>query len=103
MSVITAIQPTPRRPGRFEILVDGSPAAILSIDAIERLALAVGVSIAGMEERLATEAAQLHVFDRAINMLAFRARSSTELARLLGRKGEEKQHVAAAIARLKDQ
>ena len=103
MSVISGIVPVARPAGRFEVLVDGTPLATLSLEAIERLQLAVGRSVAGLEERISREAAQLTVYDRALNMLAFRARASAELARSLVRKGEEKEHVAWAIARLQEQ
>jgi regulatory protein len=63
----------------------------------------VGRPIAGLEEAIAVESARLHSYDRALNMLAFRARSSSELARSLVRKGEEKAHVDWAIARLREQ
>jgi regulatory protein len=43
------------------------------------------------------------VYDRALTMLAFRARSSAELARLLVRKGEPKELVARAVDRLQEQ
>jgi regulatory protein len=56
--------------------------------------------VSGLEERIAREAARLKVYDRALNVLAFRARSSGELARSLVRKGEEKEHVDWAISRL---
>ena len=98
--VITAISPAPRHPGRFELLVDGTLMATLSLDAIERLHLAVGRSVLGLEERVADEAAQLKVYDRALNLLAFRARSSAELARTLVRKGEPKALVDRAVERL---
>lgn len=103
MSTITAITPAPRHPGRFDLLVDGSAYATLSIDAIERLRLVVGGSIAGLEEQIAHEAAALEVYDRALAMLAFRARASQELARALVRKGKPKDLVARAIARLTEQ
>jgi regulatory protein len=103
MSVISAIVPAVRPAGRFEVVADGRTVAVLSLDAIERLQLSVGRSIAGLEERIAAEAAQVKVYDRAINMLAFRARSSVELARALVRKGEERTLVDRAIARLQEQ
>ena len=102
MSVISAIVPAPRHPGRFEVVVEGKPLAVLSLQAIEELRLAVGRPIAGLEERIALEAARLKVYDRALNMLAFRARSSAELGRSLVRKGEEKPHVDWAIERLRE-
>jgi regulatory protein len=103
MNVITSITPTLRHPGRFDVLVAGKSVATLSLDAIEQLQLVVGSSVAGKEERIAREAAQLKVYDRALNMLAFRARSSAELVRSLVRKGEPKEHVNAAVRRLQEQ
>jgi regulatory protein len=101
--LITAITPAPRHPGRFTLLVDGKSYATLSLDSIERLGLVVGGSVAGLEERVGHEAARLKVYDRALNMLAFRARSSAELARSLVRKGEPKELVDLAVARLQEQ
>ena len=103
MSVITGIVAVPRPAGRFAVLVDGREAAVLSLDAIERLGLAVGRPADGLRDRIALEAARLGTYDRAMNMLAFRGRASSELARSLIRKGEEKQHVDWAIARLTEQ
>jgi regulatory protein len=102
MSVISAILPAPRQPGRFEVIVDGKALAVLSLQVLEELQLSVGRSIDGLEERIAREAARLKVYDRALNMLAFRARSSSELGRSLVRKGEEKEHVDWAVARLQE-
>ena len=103
MPVITAITPDPRHPGRFTVLVDGKSHATLSLDSIERLKLAVGRSVDGLEERIEREAARLKVYDRALNLLAFRARSSAELARSLVRKGEPKELVDLAVTRLQEQ
>ena len=100
---ISAITPIPRHPGRFEVLVEGKRYAPLSLDAIERLRLVVGGTVAGLEERIAGEAAQLKVYDRALNMLAFRARSSAELVRGLVRKGEVRELAERAVARLQEQ
>jgi regulatory protein len=103
MPTLTAITPSPRHPGRFDVFVDGRPVAILSLDAIERLRLGVGAEVAGREEQIALAAAELKVYDRALNLLAFRARSSAELARSLVRKGEPKELVQRAVARLQEQ
>ena len=103
MSLISGIVPISRPAGRFAVLVDGREVAVISLEAIERLGLAVGRSIAGLEDAIALEAKRLHTYDRALNVLAFRARSSTELARSLVRKGEEKGDVEWAIDRLREQ
>ncbi|MES2180460.1 MAG: regulatory protein RecX [Gemmatimonadota bacterium] len=85
------------------MFVDGEIAATLSLDAIERLGMAIGKNVADMTERIAREHAQLKVYDRAIAMLAFRGRSATELARALVRKGEDKALVDCAIEKLTEQ
>jgi len=103
MPTITAITPTPRHPGRFELLVDGKNFATLSLDVLERLQLVVGGSVEGLEDRISHEAAALRTYDRALNMLAFRGRASRELARSLVRKGEPKELVDRAIERLTEQ
>jgi regulatory protein len=90
MSTVTAVSPIPRHPGRYELGVDGKSFAVLSLDAIERLHLAVGTSVAGLEEQIAHEAAALKVYDRALNMLAFRARASRELARALSERASQR-------------
>ncbi len=101
-SVISGIVPTPRRPGRFDILVDGRAYATLSLGAIERLQLVVGRLVGGMAEHIRAEANELTVHDRALNMLAFRARSATELARALVRKGEGRAVVDRVIGALRE-
>ena len=102
MSVISGILPASRHAGRFEILIDGVVFATLSLDAIERLHLRVGRSVLGLEGEIESEAAHLAVYDRALNMLACRARSCAELTRALVRKGAERPVVDRAIARLRE-
>ena len=102
-SLITGIVPVARPAGRFSVLVDGRESAVLSLEAIERLRLSVGRPVAGLEEAIALEARRLATYDRALNMLAFRARSSSELARSLVRKGEERPDVEWTVARLTEQ
>jgi regulatory protein len=103
VDLITAIVPAPRPTGRFAVLVDGEEAAVLSLEAIERLQLAVGRSVADKREAIHLEVARLRTYDRALNLLAFRARSSTELARSLARKGDEPATIEWAITRLREQ
>lgn len=102
MSVITAIIPSVRKPGRFEVEADRQQVGVLSLDAIERLGLRVGRPLdeplrAAVEE----ETAALATYDRALNMLAARARAATDLRRQLVRKGEPPALVDAAIERLR--
>jgi regulatory protein len=101
MPVITAVTPSVRREGRFDVAVDGKQVGTLSLEAIERLGIHVGSQC---DERLggaiASEAARLRTFDRALDLLAFRARATKELRTALIRKGEEAPNVEHALERL---
>jgi regulatory protein len=101
MPTITAVNPSQRREGRYEIFVDG------------KLFVSVGSTIIGErklwvhseldEETMAAlqrEELVLKTLDRAINMLEFRNRSTKELARRLKQKGEEEAPIQEAIERL---
>ncbi len=103
MSVISGIVPRSRTPGRFDILVDGDEYAVLSFETISELGLSVGREVSGLEERIAHAAAALHVYDRALNLIAARARAATELRRALVRRGEAPDLVDMAITRLAEQ
>jgi regulatory protein len=99
--LVTAIVANPRRNGRFSVIVDGSLAATLSLEAIERLQLSVGTVLdERLHAALQREAMIVATYDRALNMIALRARSSSELRRLLIRKGEPAELVDVAIERL---
>jgi len=101
MAVITGIVASPRREGRFELLVDGRPVATVSLDIVERLQLRVGEVLAeARQAAVESAAAELHTYDRALNLLAFRPRSACELKRQLVRKGEPEAFADAAVARL---
>jgi regulatory protein len=99
--VITGIVAAPRRPGRFELAVDGKAAVVVSVELIERLGLRVGGALDGVAgQALADEARALGTYDRAVGLLAVQGRSARELARKLKERGERERDVAAAIARL---
>ncbi len=101
MPVITAVTPSLRREGRFDIVVEGKSVGALSLDAIERLRLHVGTEFdERLAESISNEATRLRTFDRALDMLAFRARATRELRTALLRKGEEAANVEAALERL---
>lgn len=103
MKTITAIIPSARRAGRFDVVADGADLTTLSIDAIERLRLGVGVQLdERQEEGVRREGVIVRVYDRALAMLAARARAGAELRRLLVGKQEEPALVDAAIERLRD-
>ena len=99
--IVTAITPSPRKEGRFDVLVDGRSFAVVSLDIVERLDLGVGAALSPEKERaLLEEAEALATYDRALNLLAVQARSSRDLRRRLLQKGEPGPHVEKAIERL---
>lgn len=98
---VTAVVASARRTGRFDVMVDGRAVASLSLDAVERLELRAGVPFDDARAAAVEEAAAVQrTFDRALDLLAVRARAARDLARTLVRKGESAAHVDAAIARL---
>lgn len=99
--VVTAIVASGRRGGRFDVVVNGKRAAVVSLELIERLGLRVGGVLDEVGgAALADGAAALAVYDRAVGMLAAQGRSAKELRRRLLLKGARAEHADAAIARL---
>jgi regulatory protein len=100
MHVVTAIAPAPRRPNLCSVTV-ADEQFVITPEAAVRLGLRPGREL---DERdlaaLRHEGEVQRVVDRALRMLAFRARASAELKRGLEQKGERGPHVDAAIARL---
>jgi regulatory protein len=98
---VTGITEHPRRKGRYVVDVDGREAAVLTADSLVTLGVRVGVAL-GEAQLLAIEAAgaEVAVMDRALNLLAHRARSARELRRRLLQKGEPAPLVEAALERL---
>ena len=102
MSVITAIVPAGAQGARFTLVVDGADTAVISIDTIERLGLSVGASYDEVRIAVEHDAAKLHTYDRALNLLAASPRSARELRRRLVLKGEPPELADLAIQRLLD-
>jgi regulatory protein len=99
--VITGIVESTRKEGRYVVAVDGRPAHTVSLDIIDQLKLRVGGAVdAAGEAALEGAAAALQTYDRALNLLAFQARSARDLRRRLVQKGEPAEHVDRAIERL---
>lgn len=101
MPTVTSLEASGRRSGRYDVLVDGERVATVGAECVGRLGLRVGLPA---EEKLVAELRRESAFtstlDRAMNVLAFRARSVRELRRALVRKGEPEAQVDAAIERL---
>jgi len=103
MSTITHITEHPRKPGRYVIDVDGKQFAVVTADALAATKARIGVVV---DHRLAAqlgEATELtSAYDRALNLLSFRARSARELERRLLQKGVTAERAARVIAKLRD-
>jgi regulatory protein len=103
MSTITQITEHPRKPGRYVIDVDGREFAVVTADALAATKAHIGVVV---DDRLAAhlhEATELtSAYDRALNLLAFRARSARELQRRLVQKGVTRERAERVIAKLRD-
>lgn len=99
--VVTGIGESSRKDGRFVVELDGVAGPTVSIEIVERLGLRVGAVVdAAKLALLESEAAALGTYDRALNLLAFQARSARELRRRLVQKGEDPALADAAVARL---
>lgn len=102
MAVITGIVPAGAQGSRFSLVVDGSEVAVISIDTIERLGLSIGANYDEVRVAVEHDAAKLHTYDRALNLLAASPRSARELRRRLVLKGEPPELADLAIQRLLD-
>jgi regulatory protein len=103
MSTVTQITEHPRKPGRYVIDVDGREFATVTADALAATKASIGVVV---DDRLAAhlrEADELtSAYDRALNLLAFRARSARELERRLVQKGVTSERAQRVIAKLRE-
>ena len=103
MNTITQITEHPRKPGRYVVDVDGKQFAIVTADALAATKARIGVVV---DNRLAAhlnEANELTAaYDRALNLLAFRARSARELQRRLVQKGVTAERADRVIAKLRE-
>lgn len=103
MRVVTRITEHSRKPGRYVVEVDGKEYAVVGADTVVETKVNVGVTV---DDRLATqlrEAGEVTAtYDRALNLLAFRARSARELRRRLVQKGDSGDRADQAIERLRE-
>lgn len=103
MNTVTRITEHPRKPGRYIIDVDGHEFAVVNVDALAETRTHVGVVIDDARAAQLREAGEVvETYDRALNLLAFRARSSRELGRRLMEKGASAGCVDKVIAKLRD-
>src|SRR4051812_1114498 len=103
MNMITQITEHPRKAGQYVIDVDGKQFAVVTADALAATKARIGVVV---DDRLAArlnEANELTAaYDRALNLLAFRARSARELQRRLVQKGVTAERADRVIAKLRE-
>ena len=103
MSTVTQITEHPRKPGRYVIDVDGREFAIVTADALSASKARVGAVVDAVLAAHLHEACELTAaYDRALNLLAFRARSSRELHRRLVQKGVSAERAERVIAKLRE-
>ena len=103
MTTITRIIEHPRKAGRYVVDVDGRQFAIITAEALAATKARIGVVV---DHRLAAhlnEANELTAaYDRALNLLAFRARSARELQRRLVQKGVTAERADRVIEKLRE-
>jgi regulatory protein len=103
MNTITQITEHPRKQGRYVVDVDGKQFAVVTADALAATKARVGVVV---DDRLAAhlnEANELTAaYDRALNLLTFRARSTRELQRRLVQKGVTAERADRVITKLRE-
>src|SRR5687768_11149970 len=103
MRVVTRITEHPRKPGRYVVDVDGHEFAVVGAEALGESKVQVGTSLDdAMAGRLRDAGAYTATYDRALNLLSFRARSARELRRRLVEKGESADQVDKVIDRLRE-
>jgi len=103
MSTVTRITEHPRKPGRYIVDVDGLEFAVVNAEALAETKTRVGVVVDdALAEHLREASEVSEAYDRALNLLAFRARSARELHRRLTQKGVPTGRADKVIARLRE-
>lgn len=102
--IITELREHTRRQGRYVVVVDGEEAGAIGVDAVAELGLRVGLPISpARRAALATLVRRTTLLDRALDLLAVRARSTVELRRRLARLDASPDDVDWVEARLRGQ
>jgi regulatory protein len=103
MRTVTQITEHPRKPGRYIVDVDGREFAVVNADALAESKTRVGVVVDdALAVRLHEAGEVTEAYDRALNLLAFRARSARELHRRLTEKGVPAERADTVIAKLRE-
>jgi len=103
MQTVTQISEHPRKPGRYIIDVDGHEFAVVNVEALTEMKMQVGIVVDDARATQLREAGEVvETYDRALNLLAFRARSARELGRRLMEKGASADCSDKVIAKLRE-
>jgi regulatory protein len=98
---VTGLHEHPRHRGRFTIEVDGEEVAVVGIEAIADLALQTGKSLTSADRgALETANRRTHLFDKSLDLLAVRARSTRDLRVRLRRASAPESDVEWVLSRL---
>ena len=102
MRTITGITEHPRKPGRYVVQVDGNEFATVGAELLAETKMRIGVVVDdALAARLQDASEDTAMYDRALNLLSFRARSSRELQRRLTEKGGSRERADRVIERLR--
>jgi regulatory protein len=99
--IVTAITEHPRRRGRFVVLIDGVERGLVGVDTIADLGIAVGRALdAAALSALDVAARRTALFDKALDLLAVRARSTSDLRGRLRRHSDVAGDIGWVLDRL---
>jgi len=102
MQTITGITEHPRKPGRYVVQVDGNEFATVGAELLAETKMRIGAVVDdALAARLQDASEDTAMYDRALNLLSFRARSSRELQRRLTEKGGSRERADRVIERLR--
>jgi len=100
--IITSVEPTPRRRGRVDVLVDGEPAFEIAREAARTHGLRPGRAVEQPEiDALLAADARKSALDTAVAMLARRPHSEREVRRRLARQKCQPAVADETVAKLK--
>lgn len=98
---VTAVRELPRRTGRYVVEIGGVPLSPVAVESIADFGLRLGRAVdADALARLIAASAATACYDRAIDALARRARSTKDLERWLMQREQPRAAVESALERL---
>jgi regulatory protein len=99
--LVTAVRELPRRAGRYTVEIGGVPLSPVAVESIADFGLRIGRAVdAEALARLVAASAATACYDKAIDALARRARSTKDLERWLLQREQPRAAVESALERL---